>query len=67
MLAGKNINAPATQAFSNYAAIAVTCGFLHYWERGWKWQVVNAWYVYVVLAFLDVQGNFLVTKVCVFI
>ncbi len=61
VLASRSINAPATQSLLNYALLAAVCGALHVRAEGWRLR--NKWWTYLVLAALDVQGNFLVTKV----
>jgi solute carrier family 35 protein F1/2 len=63
VLAGKGINAPTTQSLLNYLLLVVVCGGTHMRSNAWRWKFSNPWHVYALLAFLDVEGNFLVTKV----
>ncbi|KAG2438260.1 hypothetical protein HYH02_010959 [Chlamydomonas schloesseri] len=51
---------PTTQAFFNYLLLGLTCGGYHLWKRGPR--LTNRWYLYLLLAALDVEANFLVTK-----
>ncbi len=60
MLVARGINMPTTQAVLNYVLLAVTCGAVHLRAAGPRLR--NPWYVYVLLAALDVEGNYLVTK-----
>ncbi|EFJ40282.1 hypothetical protein VOLCADRAFT_99968 [Volvox carteri f. nagariensis] len=50
----------ALWAVLNYLLLATTCGAYHLRKKGLR--LSNPWYVYVVLAVLDVEANFLVTK-----
>uniref|UniRef100_A0A7S0WT80 EamA domain-containing protein n=1 Tax=Chlamydomonas leiostraca TaxID=1034604 RepID=A0A7S0WT80_9CHLO len=63
VLANNGINAPTTQSLCNYALLACTCWIVHLWLHKWRLPAAkNKWYVYALLAFLDVEANFLVTK-----
>ncbi len=64
VLAQSGINAPTTQSFFNYLLLAVTCGAVHMWQsRAVRRPFLsNKWFVYLGLAVLDVEGNYLVTK-----
>lgn len=56
-LAGAHI--PTTQSFLNYLLLAATFGV----ARLWQWRpLALAWWKYALLALLDVEANFLVTK-----
>lgn len=74
-LAGAGINAPTTQSFFNYILLTVFCGSIHIWSvrssraksasaaaamQNAVWMT-NSAFVYIALAFLDVEGNTLVT------
>ena len=60
MLVARGIDMPTTQAVLNYVLLAVTCGAVHLRAVGPR--LSNPWYVYVLLALLDVEGNYLVIK-----
>ncbi|KAG2429532.1 hypothetical protein HXX76_010767 [Chlamydomonas incerta] len=60
LLAERGVDMPTTQAFFNYLLLGLTCGGYHLWKRGPR--LTNRWYVYLLLAALDVEANFLVTK-----
>ncbi|KAL6759305.1 hypothetical protein V8C86DRAFT_1327008 [Haematococcus lacustris] len=62
VLADRGINAPTTQSLLNYLLLAVTCGAVQLYRHGLR-PLSNPWYIYLVLAFLDVEANYLVTKV----
>ncbi|GIL87270.1 hypothetical protein Vretifemale_15343 [Volvox reticuliferus] len=51
---------PTSQAVLNYLLLAITCGAYHLHKRGL--HLSNPWYIYLFLACLDVEANFLVTK-----
>eukprot|EP00249_Psilotum_nudum_P018387 c26780_g1_i1 orf=52-1152(+) len=58
-LSREGIDAPTFQSFCNYFLVAVVygCIFLRYKKR---FQVT--WYYYLLLAFIDVEANYLVVK-----
>ncbi|GLC36406.1 hypothetical protein PLESTB_000765200 [Pleodorina starrii] len=60
LLASRGINMPATQSFFNYLLLSITCGAYHLRNRGLR--LSNPWYCYLLLAVMDVEANFLVTK-----
>ncbi|GLC65724.1 hypothetical protein PLESTF_000333100 [Pleodorina starrii] len=60
LLASRGINMPATQSFFNYLLLSITCGAYHLRNRGLR--LSNPWYHYLLLAVMDVEANFLVTK-----
>jgi solute carrier family 35, member F1/2 len=62
-LASYNINAPTTQSVVVYVLLAITCGVVHLRQHNWRWHMSNPWHVYLLLAVLDVEANFVVTKV----
>lgn len=65
VLVARGINAPTTQSLLNYTLLTCVCGAIHASQHGWRWpQGRNPWSVYMLLALLDVEANFLVTKVC---
>ncbi|XP_028759827.1 solute carrier family 35 member F1-like [Neltuma alba] len=58
-LAKKGIDAPTSQSFLNYVLLAIVYGSTALYRR----QPLKAkWYYYVLLALVDVEGNFLVVK-----
>ena len=64
ILAVRGINAAATQSLLNYALLSCVCGAVHASHHGWRWPASqNAWHVYALLALMDVEANFIVTKV----
>jgi len=79
VLAARGINAAATQSLLNYALLTVVCGAVHARRSrelqqsqqgegggGKAWTLPprsNPWYVYCLLALMDVEANYLVTKV----
>uniref|UniRef100_A0A2P2KI91 Solute carrier family 35 member F1-like n=1 Tax=Rhizophora mucronata TaxID=61149 RepID=A0A2P2KI91_RHIMU len=56
---GSGVDAPLTQSSFNYCALALVYGSILLYRRQ-KLQI--PWYWYVLLGFVDVQGNFLVNK-----
>ncbi|KAI3471955.1 hypothetical protein Pfo_028643 [Paulownia fortunei] len=58
-LTATEVDAPLTLSFSTYLALAVVYGSIMLY-RGQKLLV--PWYWYVLLAFVDVHGNYLVNK-----
>ncbi|KAF5835255.1 solute carrier family 35, member F1 [Dunaliella salina] len=63
VLAERGINAPTTQSLLNYILLALVCGTIHASRHSWRWpKGRNAWYVYMLLALMDVEANFIVTK-----
>ncbi|XP_065855301.1 uncharacterized protein [Euphorbia lathyris] len=59
LLAHLGVNAPITQSSFNYFALALVYGSILLY-RGQKLRI--AWYWYLLLGFVDVQGNYLVNK-----
>lgn len=59
ILTSHNVFVPTFQAFLNYVLLAVVCGGLLLRRRK---PLAYHWQRYMALAFLDVEGNFLVTK-----
>ncbi|XP_054806347.1 uncharacterized protein LOC129309029 isoform X1 [Prosopis cineraria] len=58
-LAKKGIDAPTSQSFLNYVLLAIVYGSIVLYRR----QPLKAkWYYYILLALVDVEGNFLVVK-----
>ncbi|ONK57908.1 uncharacterized protein A4U43_C09F5510 [Asparagus officinalis] len=58
-LARKGINAPTSQSFLNYVLLAIVYGSIVIYRRK---PLQMKWYYYLILAFVDVEGNFLVVK-----
>lgn len=58
-VARKGINAPTSQSFLNYVLLAVVYGSIMLYR---KKALKEKWYYYVLLAIVDVEGNFLVVK-----
>jgi hypothetical protein len=59
LLAEQGINAPSFQNFINYCLLAATCGPLLLWRRAAPQAPLR---LYALLALLDVEANYLVTK-----
>lgn len=59
VLARSGIDAPTTQSLFNYILLALVYGSLLIY-RGKRIQI--SWYIYLLLAFLDVEGNYLAVK-----
>ncbi|XP_010413712.1 PREDICTED: solute carrier family 35 member F1-like isoform X1 [Camelina sativa] len=58
----KGINAPTSQSFMGYLSLAIVYGGIMLYQRP-TIKVSNAkWYNYLLLAFVDVEANFLVVK-----
>ncbi|PWA50615.1 hypothetical protein CTI12_AA471050 [Artemisia annua] len=57
--ANLGVDAPFTLAFCSYSSIALVFGTVFLYRRQ-KLQI--SWYWYILLAFVDVQGSFLVNK-----
>uniref|UniRef100_A0A7S3VHE2 EamA domain-containing protein n=1 Tax=Dunaliella tertiolecta TaxID=3047 RepID=A0A7S3VHE2_DUNTE len=63
VLAERGINAATTQSLLNYILLALVCGTIHASRHNWRWpNGRNTWYVYMLLALMDVEANFIVTK-----
>ncbi|XP_019093802.1 PREDICTED: solute carrier family 35 member F1-like isoform X4 [Camelina sativa] len=58
-LARKGINAPTTQSFMGYLSLAIVYGGIMLYRRP---GIKVKWYHCLLLAFVDVEGNFLVVK-----
>ncbi|CAO2824061.1 unnamed protein product [Amaranthus hypochondriacus] len=58
-LASRGVNAPITQSFFSYFGLASIYGTIMLFRRR---KLLVPWYYYVVLAFVDLQGSYLVTK-----
>ncbi|KAF3778298.1 Solute carrier family 35 member F1 [Nymphaea thermarum] len=58
-LARKGISAPTSQSFFNYVLLAVIYGGIVLHRRK---KLHAKWYYYVMLAFVDVEANYLVVK-----
>ncbi|CAN8280046.1 unnamed protein product [Cochlearia groenlandica] len=58
-LARKGINAPTTQTFFGYMLLAIVYGGIMLYRRP---TIKAKWYHYLLLALVDVEGNFLVVK-----
>lgn len=59
VLARRGIDAPTAQSLFNYILLALVYGSLLIY-RGKRIQI--SWYIYLLLAFLDVEGNYLAVK-----
>ncbi len=59
-LASKGIDAPTFQAFLNYVLLAATFGAAR--ATHWRTPLQQQWWRYALLAVLDVEGNYLVTR-----
>jgi solute carrier family 35 protein F1/2 len=59
VLARRGVDAPTTQSLFNYILLALVYGSLLIY-RGKRIQI--SWYIYLILAFLDVEGNYLAVK-----
>lgn len=60
LLANQGIVMPTTQSLLNYAALLATFGVYHFHKH--KLQLSNPLWTYVLLAFLDVEANWLLVK-----
>jgi solute carrier family 35 protein F1/2 len=58
-LARKGINVPTSQCFLNYVLLAIVYGSIMLYRRS---DIKAKWYYYFLLAFVDVEANFLVVK-----
>ncbi|XP_058102338.1 uncharacterized protein LOC131246337 isoform X2 [Magnolia sinica] len=58
-LSRKGINAPTSQSFLNYVLLAIVYGSMLIHRRK---ALQMKWYYYLMLAIVDVEGNFLVVK-----
>lgn len=58
-LADLGVDAPLTQSFFTYFSLAVVYGSIMLYRRK---RFLVPWYYYVLLGFVDVQGNYLVNK-----
>ncbi|XP_019101695.1 PREDICTED: solute carrier family 35 member F1-like isoform X2 [Camelina sativa] len=58
-IARKGINAPTTQSFMGYLSLAIVYGGIMLYRRP---AIKVKWYNYLLLAFVDVEANFLVVK-----
>ncbi|KAL4855217.1 Solute carrier family 35 member F2 [Chlorella vulgaris] len=56
-LAQQGLSAPTLQSSLNYLLLAVVYLGLHVRKQGWRLKA--RWWAYAILAFLDVEGNFL--------
>ncbi|XP_010413713.1 PREDICTED: solute carrier family 35 member F1-like isoform X2 [Camelina sativa] len=55
----KGINAPTSQSFMGYLSLAIVYGGIMLYQRP---TIKAKWYNYLLLAFVDVEANFLVVK-----
>ncbi|XP_010469343.1 PREDICTED: solute carrier family 35 member F1-like [Camelina sativa] len=55
----KGINAPTSQSFMGYLSLAIVYGGIMLYRRP---AIKAKWYNYLLLAFVDVEANFLVVK-----
>ncbi|KAG9447135.1 hypothetical protein H6P81_013263 [Aristolochia fimbriata] len=58
-LSRKGINAPTSQSFANYVLLAIVYGSMVIHRRK---ALQMRWYYYLLLAIIDVEGNYLVVK-----
>ncbi|KAL8154448.1 hypothetical protein V2J09_012208 [Rumex salicifolius] len=58
-LADLGVDAPLTQSFFMYLSLAVVYGSIMLYRRK---KFLVPWYYYILLGFVDVQGNYLVNK-----
>ncbi|XP_043815444.1 solute carrier family 35 member F2 isoform X2 [Manihot esculenta] len=59
LVANLGVDAPITQSIFNYFALALVYGSILIYKRQ---KIQLSWYWYLLLAFADVQGNYLVNK-----
>ncbi|XP_057467440.1 uncharacterized protein LOC130756836 [Actinidia eriantha] len=59
LIANHGVDTPLTLSFSSYLALALVYGSILLYRRQ---KLLVPWYWYVVLGFVDVQGNYLVNK-----
>jgi solute carrier family 35 protein F1/2 len=57
LAAPQGLSAPTLQSSLNYLLLAVVYLGLHVRKQGWRLKA--QWWAYAILAFLDVEGNFL--------
>ena len=61
LLAAQNFSIPAFQTLWNYIALALVYGsytIYRYGFKGWIKLILNDGWKYIILAFLDVEGNY---------